>query len=90
MLGLLRTARRLREIGLVGIGERNADFVLRYNPRKFYPRVDDKLITKHLAIEAGLPGVALRSDTQKNDRGPDTRELPVFGRYGVAEDHKNW
>ncbi len=55
MLGLLRTARRLREIGLVGIGERNADFVLRYNPRKFYPRVDDKLITKHLAIEAGLP-----------------------------------
>lgn len=55
MLGLLRTARRLREIGLVGIGERNADFVLRYNPRRFYPRVDDKLITKQLAIEAGLP-----------------------------------
>lgn len=55
MLGLLRTARRLREIGLVGIGERNADFVLLYNPRKFYPRVDDKLITKNLAIEAGLP-----------------------------------
>lgn len=55
MLGLLRTARRLREIGLVGIGERNADFVLLYNPRKFYPRVDDKLITKNLALEAGLP-----------------------------------
>jgi alpha-L-glutamate ligase-like protein len=55
MLGLLKTARRLREIGLIGIGERNAEFVLRYNPRKFYPRVDDKLITKQLAIEAGLP-----------------------------------
>jgi alpha-L-glutamate ligase-like protein len=55
VLGLLKTARRLREIGLVGIGERNAEFVLRYNPRKFYPRVDDKLITKQLAIEAGLP-----------------------------------
>ncbi|HET7843819.1 MAG TPA: alpha-L-glutamate ligase-like protein [Xanthomonadales bacterium] len=55
MFGLLKTARRLREIGLVGIGERNAEFVLRYNPRKFYPRVDDKLITKQLAIEAGLP-----------------------------------
>jgi len=55
MFGLLKTARRLREIGLVGIGERNADFVLLYNPRKFYPRVDDKLITKKLAIEAGLP-----------------------------------
>lgn len=55
MYGLIRTARRLREIGLVGIGERNADYVLRYNQRKFYPRVDDKLMTKQLALEAGLP-----------------------------------
>src|SRR5688572_19930385 len=51
----LRIARRLREIGLVGIGQRNADYVLMHNPRKFYPRVDDKVITKRLAIEAGLP-----------------------------------
>ena len=55
MYGLFRTARRLREIGLIGIGERNASYVLRYNPRKFYPRVDDKLLTKQLAIDAGLP-----------------------------------
>lgn len=55
MLGLIETARRLRSKGLMGIGERNAEYVLRYNPRKFYPRVDDKLITKRLAIEAGLP-----------------------------------
>lgn len=55
MYGLFRTARRLREIGLIGIGERNANYVLRYNDRKFYPRVDDKLVTKQLAIEAGLP-----------------------------------
>lgn len=55
MLGLIRTARRLRQIGMMGIGQRNAEFVLLHNPRKFYPRVDDKLITKRLAIEAGLP-----------------------------------
>ena len=55
MYGLFRTARRLREIGLIGIGERNANYVLRYNQRKFYPRVDDKLITKNLALEANLP-----------------------------------
>ncbi len=48
-------ARRLRAIGLMGIGQRNADYVLRYNPRKFYPRVDDKLQTKQLALQAGLP-----------------------------------
>ncbi|HLS83935.1 MAG TPA: alpha-L-glutamate ligase-like protein [Arenimonas sp.] len=51
----LRVARRLRQIGLVGIGERNAHYVLMHNPRKFYPRVDDKLMTKKLAIKAGLP-----------------------------------
>ncbi len=48
-------AKRLRKIGLVGINQRNADYVLRYNKRKFYPRVDDKLLTKQLAIEHGLP-----------------------------------
>ncbi|WP_374602674.1 alpha-L-glutamate ligase-like protein [Arenimonas sp.] len=50
-----KVARRLREIGLVGIGQRNAHYVLMHNPRKFYPRVDDKLLTKKLAIKAGLP-----------------------------------
>lgn len=55
MFGLIDTAKRLRAKGLMGIGQRNADYVLRYNPRKFYPRVDDKLITKRLALDAGLP-----------------------------------
>lgn len=49
------TARRLRQIGLMGIGQRNAEFVLTYNRRRFYPRVDDKLITKKMALKAGLP-----------------------------------
>lgn len=55
MFGLIETAKRLRSKGLMGIGQRNAEYVLRYNPRKFYPRVDDKLITKRLALDAGLP-----------------------------------
>lgn len=55
MLGLIKTWQRLKRIGLVGLNERNAEFVLMQNPRKFYPRVDDKLITKQLAIAAGLP-----------------------------------
>ena len=55
MLSLFGVAKRLRQIGMMGIGQRNADYVLIHNPRKFYPRVDDKLITKRLAIEAGLP-----------------------------------
>lgn len=55
MLNLFSVARRLRSIGLMGLGQRNAEFILAYNKRRFYPRVDDKLITKQLAIEAGLP-----------------------------------
>jgi alpha-L-glutamate ligase-like protein len=55
MLNLFRVAKRLRQIGLMGLGRRNAEFILQYNKRRFYPRVDDKLITKQLAIKAGLP-----------------------------------
>jgi alpha-L-glutamate ligase-like protein len=55
VFSLFRVARTLRRIGMMGIGQRNAHYVLMHNPRKFYPRVDDKLITKRLAIEAGLP-----------------------------------
>lgn len=55
MLTPFEVIRRLRRVGLMGIGRRNAEYVLAYNQRKFYPRVDDKLITKRLALEAGLP-----------------------------------
>ena len=45
----------LRDAGVLGLNERNADFIMRLNPRRFYPRVDDKELTKKLAIEAGMP-----------------------------------
>lgn len=67
-------ARRLHAIGLVGIGQRNAEFVLRYNQRKYYPRVDDKLITKALAIEAGLPVPELYADVREEHEIADLHE----------------
>lgn len=48
------TARKLREVGLLGLNERNADYIMRLNPRRFYPRVDDKALTKKLALDAGM------------------------------------
>ena len=48
------TARKLRDVGLLGLNERNADYIMRFNPRRFYPRVDDKALTKRLALEAGM------------------------------------
>ncbi|MEO1574229.1 MAG: alpha-L-glutamate ligase-like protein [Pseudomonadota bacterium] len=44
----------LRRAGVVGINARNADYVMRYNQRKLYPLVDDKLQTKQLAEAAGM------------------------------------
>jgi alpha-L-glutamate ligase-like protein len=49
------TARKLREAGVLGLNERNAEFIMRLNPRRLYPRVDDKALTKKLALEAGMP-----------------------------------
>ncbi len=45
---------RLRDAGVVGINRRNAEFILRYNSRRLYPLVDDKLRSKALALEAGM------------------------------------
>ncbi|WP_243545717.1 alpha-L-glutamate ligase-like protein [Pseudodesulfovibrio tunisiensis] len=45
---------RLTRAGVVGMNLRNADYVLPNNPRERYPLVDDKFITKELAVAAGL------------------------------------
>ncbi|WP_022947106.1 alpha-L-glutamate ligase-like protein [Methylohalobius crimeensis] len=46
--------RRLLGLGILGMNRRNAEYIMRYNPRRFYPLVDDKLQTKRLAMEAGV------------------------------------
>ncbi len=47
-------AHRLDEVGLLGMNGRNGSYISRYNQRKLYPLVDDKLLTKQLADKAGL------------------------------------
>jgi alpha-L-glutamate ligase-like protein len=44
----------LRRAGVLGVNQRNTDYIMRLNPRRHYPRVDDKAITKELALEAGM------------------------------------
>lgn len=46
--------RSLHARGVLGINSRNGRLVLPLNPRRLYPRVDDKLYTKRLAEEAGI------------------------------------
>jgi len=47
-------AKKLRAAGVLGLNERNSDFIMRLNPRRLYPHVDDKVITKELALQAGM------------------------------------
>jgi alpha-L-glutamate ligase-like protein len=47
-------AKKLRAAGILGLNERNAEFISRLNPRRLYPRVDDKALTKDLALAAGM------------------------------------
>jgi alpha-L-glutamate ligase-like protein len=51
---MLALARKLREAGVLGLNERNADFISLLNPRHLYPLVDDKVLTKEIAIAAGM------------------------------------
>ncbi len=46
----LVSPRRLRRAGVLGMNQRNSDYIMRYNRRADYPDVDDKLRTKQLAI----------------------------------------
>jgi alpha-L-glutamate ligase-like protein len=44
----------LRRRGILGINQRNVDFILEHNPRGLYPRVDNKLKTKEICQEHGI------------------------------------
>jgi alpha-L-glutamate ligase-like protein len=47
--------RELRALGVLGMNQRNAEFILPGNPRAHYPRVDDKLLTKQFCEPQGIP-----------------------------------
>lgn len=51
--------RRFLEEGLLGINRRNAEYIMRCNPRSAYPLVDDKILTKRLAEERRIPTPSL-------------------------------
>lgn len=54
MFALIQTWNELRQRGIMGINQRNADYILRYNDRRFYPLVDNKILTKQKAIQEGI------------------------------------
>lgn len=45
----------LRRRGILGLNARNLRYLSRVNPRRLHPRADDKLLTKAVARERGIP-----------------------------------
>lgn len=45
---------KLKNAGVMSINHRNRGYILRYNRRKYYPLVDDKLQSKKLALTHGI------------------------------------
>ncbi|MAI61839.1 MAG: alpha-L-glutamate ligase-like protein [Micavibrio sp. TMED27] len=54
MLNIFKVHKALKRKGIVGINSRNLDFIFPLNDRKNYQFVDDKVLTKKAAIEAGI------------------------------------
>lgn len=57
---MLINPKRLEALGILGINQRNQAYISRYNSRKFYPLVDDKLKTKRLTQEYDISTPELR------------------------------
>ena len=91
---MLDIVRKLRARGVLGINQRNADFIGKYNPRSHYPLVDDKLRTKELALKSGISvpelyGVVeiehqIREVDQILDQHPEFVIKPVHGSGGIG------
>jgi alpha-L-glutamate ligase-like protein len=67
---------RLRALGVLGINARNQRYTLRVNERRFYPLVDDKLATKRMCQEAGIPVPRLLAAAEVNAQ--TKRLLPLL------------
>ena len=67
--------RKLRELGVIGMNDRNINLIAQYNPRHLYPLVDNKLQTKLLATEKNVatPGLISALKTQQSLNGSIAR-----------------
>jgi alpha-L-glutamate ligase-like protein len=80
--------RNLNKSGVLSINGRNSDYVLRYNQRKLYPLVDDKLKTKNLALQSSIavPELYALIDTEHQIKTIDERLQP-FSDFVIKPAH---
>ena len=59
---LFTAARRLRELGILGMNRRNASCILDHNPRSRFPLVDDKMKMHRLCRQIDVPTPAVYTE----------------------------
>lgn len=80
MQWLFSAARRLRELGILGMNRRNARCILDHNPRSKYPLVDDKMRMARLCRDIGVPTPAVYAEVASYAA---LRRLPeLLGEHG--------
>jgi alpha-L-glutamate ligase-like protein len=72
MLGLLAG---LRRTGVLGLNRRNGEYTLKYNRRRFYPLVDDKVLCKQRLLDRGLAVPELIALVEFNRQAAHIEEL---------------
>jgi alpha-L-glutamate ligase-like protein len=72
---MLGTFGGLRRAGVLGLNCRNGDYTLKYNQRRFYPLVDDKVLCKQRLKERGLPVPDLIAVVEFNRQTSQLEEL---------------
>jgi alpha-L-glutamate ligase-like protein len=77
MFWLFTAARRLRELGILGMNRRNAACILDHNPRAKYPLVDDKLRMHALCRQIGVPTPEVYAEIRSHSL---LRRLPDYLR----------
>ena len=72
----------LKESGILGMNRRNLSYILESNPRKNYPRVDNKLVTKQICEDNDIPSpktyAVINSQVQVRRKGPAITDRSDF------------
>jgi alpha-L-glutamate ligase-like protein len=72
---ILKAIRWLQDVGVLGMNRRNAEYILRFNPRSSFPLVDDKLKTKQLAEAYQIPTPPLYNVIEHHGDIPRLEEM---------------
>jgi len=78
----------LRRKNVIGLNYRNIELIGRYNPRSHYPLVDNKLMTKSLAAEWGVPVTELYATIERQSQLRQLHEiLEPYKSFVIKPDH---